>query len=262
MGSRSLCNSKSSWRHRRTQLRNSSTSSSSGQKSPYRSSRRCTGLAVTSSSCSCCDWRNKAKSRTSVRWFSVSSPTALRILSSTLTISSAILSLHSLPIIAHSSELSTSVSGAQPSRAGRSPTSERPSARPAQPTQRLSRRTASNWAIPRRSTPSSSASTTFSATAPTLSWSPRALGAVWSAGYTPTSAGCWSWTGTLGGLVVGEAHRRGGIGARLVAAAERWAEEQGCNTLFVPGSIVRRRIASPVGWAMTGSRRSMSWAQS
>lgn len=42
-------------------------------------------------------------------------------------------------------------------------------------------------------------------------------------------------------LVVDEAHRGGGLGARLVAAGEAWARAQGCATLTVRSNVIRTR---------------------
>jgi GNAT superfamily N-acetyltransferase len=43
------------------------------------------------------------------------------------------------------------------------------------------------------------------------------------------------------GLVIGEGHRSGGIGAALLAAAERWARARGCRQLVVATRITRER---------------------
>jgi GNAT superfamily N-acetyltransferase len=43
------------------------------------------------------------------------------------------------------------------------------------------------------------------------------------------------------GLVVGEGHRSEGIGAELLAAAERWARARGCRRLVVATRITRER---------------------
>jgi GNAT superfamily N-acetyltransferase len=43
------------------------------------------------------------------------------------------------------------------------------------------------------------------------------------------------------GLVVGEEHRSTGIGAELLAAAERWARARGCLRLVVATRITRER---------------------
>jgi GNAT superfamily N-acetyltransferase len=45
----------------------------------------------------------------------------------------------------------------------------------------------------------------------------------------------------LHGLVVDEAHRSGGIGHDLLAAAEAWAVERGCETMIVPSGVTRER---------------------
>jgi len=41
------------------------------------------------------------------------------------------------------------------------------------------------------------------------------------------------------GLIVAETHRGTGIGTRLVASAERWAEKKGCRRIRVRTNIVR-----------------------
>ena len=43
------------------------------------------------------------------------------------------------------------------------------------------------------------------------------------------------------GLVIGEGHRSAGIGAALLAAAERWARARGCRQLVVATRITRER---------------------
>ncbi|HEY8771804.1 MAG TPA: GNAT family N-acetyltransferase [Candidatus Limnocylindria bacterium] len=43
------------------------------------------------------------------------------------------------------------------------------------------------------------------------------------------------------GLVVGDGHRSAGIGAELLAAAERWARARGCRQLVVATRITRER---------------------
>lgn len=43
------------------------------------------------------------------------------------------------------------------------------------------------------------------------------------------------------GLVIGERHRSAGIGAELLAAAERWARARGCRQLVVATRITRER---------------------
>lgn len=45
----------------------------------------------------------------------------------------------------------------------------------------------------------------------------------------------------IGGLVVDQAHRSQGIGARLVHAAEDWARSRGCQGLTVRANVVRQR---------------------
>jgi GNAT superfamily N-acetyltransferase len=45
----------------------------------------------------------------------------------------------------------------------------------------------------------------------------------------------------IGGLVVDEALRGRGIGARLLAEAERWARERGCVRMRVRSNVVRER---------------------
>ena len=42
-------------------------------------------------------------------------------------------------------------------------------------------------------------------------------------------------------LVVDEAYRGAGLGARLVAAGEAWARVQGCTTLTVRSNVIRTR---------------------
>lgn len=42
-------------------------------------------------------------------------------------------------------------------------------------------------------------------------------------------------------LVIGEGHRSGGIGAVLLAAAERWARARGCQRLVVATRVTRER---------------------
>ena len=46
---------------------------------------------------------------------------------------------------------------------------------------------------------------------------------------------------SIGGLVVDEGHRSGGIGAALLAAAEAWARERGAETRVVRTRITRER---------------------
>jgi GNAT superfamily N-acetyltransferase len=43
------------------------------------------------------------------------------------------------------------------------------------------------------------------------------------------------------GLVVGDGHRSAGIGAELLASAERWARTRGCRQLVVATRITRER---------------------
>nr|BAL56602.1 GCN5-related N-acetyltransferase [uncultured prokaryote] len=45
----------------------------------------------------------------------------------------------------------------------------------------------------------------------------------------------------IGGLVVDQAHRSRGIGARLVREAEEWARARGCAGLTVRANVVRER---------------------
>jgi GNAT superfamily N-acetyltransferase len=45
----------------------------------------------------------------------------------------------------------------------------------------------------------------------------------------------------LGGFVVGETHRGQGIGEKLLAEAERWAEARGVSLFRVRSNIVRKR---------------------
>jgi GNAT superfamily N-acetyltransferase len=45
----------------------------------------------------------------------------------------------------------------------------------------------------------------------------------------------------IGGLVVDEALRGRGIGARLIVEAERWARERGCSRIRVRSNVVRER---------------------
>jgi predicted N-acetyltransferase YhbS len=47
-------------------------------------------------------------------------------------------------------------------------------------------------------------------------------------------------TAHIGGLVVDEAHRSGGIGQALLEAGEAWAREQGARTMTVASRIVRK----------------------
>jgi len=48
-------------------------------------------------------------------------------------------------------------------------------------------------------------------------------------------------TADIGGLVVDDAHRSGGIGAELLAAAEAWAREHGAARMVVRSRIARER---------------------
>jgi GNAT superfamily N-acetyltransferase len=43
------------------------------------------------------------------------------------------------------------------------------------------------------------------------------------------------------GLVVADSHQGGGIGSQLVAAAERWAREQGCTRIRVRTNVLREK---------------------
>jgi GNAT superfamily N-acetyltransferase len=45
----------------------------------------------------------------------------------------------------------------------------------------------------------------------------------------------------IGGLVVDEAHRNGGIGRKLLVAAEEWASEHGCNQVLIRSRDSRER---------------------
>ncbi|HEY7472512.1 MAG TPA: GNAT family N-acetyltransferase [Gemmatimonadota bacterium] len=61
----------------------------------------------------------------------------------------------------------------------------------------------------------------------------------------------------IGGLVVGDAHRGVGIGARLVAEAERWAGSRGYRLLRVRSNVTRvraRRFYEREGFAVTKSQ--------
>lgn len=66
----------------------------------------------------------------------------------------------------------------------------------------------------------------------------RAVGWVHVTIYTSLESGR---VATLGGLVVDEAHRSGGIGAELLAAAEAWAREHGADRMVVRSRIARER---------------------
>jgi GNAT superfamily N-acetyltransferase len=48
-------------------------------------------------------------------------------------------------------------------------------------------------------------------------------------------------TAFIGGLVVDDAHRSGGIGAELLAAAEDWARRRGAATMIVRSRSTRER---------------------
>ncbi len=48
-------------------------------------------------------------------------------------------------------------------------------------------------------------------------------------------------TADIGGLVVDEGHRSGGIGAELLAAAEEWARDHGAALMVVRSRIARER---------------------
>ena len=45
----------------------------------------------------------------------------------------------------------------------------------------------------------------------------------------------------IGGMVVGEEHRSGGIGEALLAASEAWAREHGARTMVVRSRVTRER---------------------
>jgi len=45
----------------------------------------------------------------------------------------------------------------------------------------------------------------------------------------------------IGGLVVDEGHRSGGVGAELLAAAEAWAGEHGAEVMVVRSRVARER---------------------
>ena len=66
----------------------------------------------------------------------------------------------------------------------------------------------------------------------------RAVGWIHVTIYTSLESGR---VATLGGLVVDEAHRSGGIGAELLAAAETWAREHGADRMVVRSRIARER---------------------
>ena len=46
---------------------------------------------------------------------------------------------------------------------------------------------------------------------------------------------------TIGGLIVGEGHRSGGIGVELLSAAEAWARENGAGKMVVRSRVTRER---------------------
>ena len=46
---------------------------------------------------------------------------------------------------------------------------------------------------------------------------------------------------TIGGLIIGEGHRSGGIGAELLTAAEAWARENGAAKMVVRSRVTRER---------------------
>ncbi|HEX2194543.1 MAG TPA: GNAT family N-acetyltransferase [Candidatus Limnocylindria bacterium] len=48
-------------------------------------------------------------------------------------------------------------------------------------------------------------------------------------------------TAQVMGLIVDEAHRSGGVGARLLEAGERWAAERGCRAVLVGTRVTRER---------------------
>ena len=45
----------------------------------------------------------------------------------------------------------------------------------------------------------------------------------------------------IGGLVVDQDHRSGGVGGELLAAAEAWARERGARTMMVRSRVARER---------------------
>lgn len=49
-------------------------------------------------------------------------------------------------------------------------------------------------------------------------------------------------------LVVDAAHRSGGIGAELMAFAERWAEEHGCASVFLDSRAEAMRFYARLGY--------------
>ena len=66
----------------------------------------------------------------------------------------------------------------------------------------------------------------------------RVVGWVHVATYTSLESGR---VATIGGLVVGEGHRSGGIGAELLAAAEDWARANGAGKMTVRSRVTRER---------------------
>jgi len=45
----------------------------------------------------------------------------------------------------------------------------------------------------------------------------------------------------IGGLVVAEDQRGGGVGRQLIEHAGQWARQQGCKNLYVRSNVIRRR---------------------
>ena len=66
----------------------------------------------------------------------------------------------------------------------------------------------------------------------------RAIGWVHVAIYTSLESGR---VATIGGLIVGDGHRSGGIGAELLTAAEEWAQENGAAKMTVRSRVTRER---------------------
>ena len=66
----------------------------------------------------------------------------------------------------------------------------------------------------------------------------RVVGLVHVGIYTSLESGR---VATIGGLVVDEAHRSGGIGAELLRAAEDWARESGAGKMTVRSRVTRER---------------------
>jgi GNAT superfamily N-acetyltransferase len=61
----------------------------------------------------------------------------------------------------------------------------------------------------------------------------------------------------IAGLIVDEAHRGVGIGARLVAEVERWARLEGCGILHLRSNVIRdraRRFYEREGFTVTKSQ--------